>query len=124
MKTDAVRKFIFSIGGYPGPYFYFELKDGVLSCEYSPDTSTPSKVTFFPVSENENWKQLLTYLSLKKWKADYGDPMTIDGTLWSLEVAFENRMLCSGGQNGYPPGFCKFLRLLNSVTMEKGVKVC
>ncbi len=123
MKTDAVRKFIFSIGGYPGPYFYLQLKDGVLSCEYRPDDSNNTQTILFPVAENENWKQLLAYLSLKKWKADYGDPMIIDGTHWSLEVEFENRTLCSNGQNGYPPGFNKFLRLLNRVTMEKNVKV-
>lgn len=123
MHPDPIRCFVFSIGGYPGPHFFLQLKEQCLFVQQSLDYDPTPALFTFSVEENPHWLQLLDFLATRNWKGTYGDPMSLDGTSWELTVRWEKRKLAADGSNGYPAGFQKFLRLLNRVTAEKGLTI-
>ena len=74
------------------------------------------------MSKNSEWQQLLEWLSTRKWEGKYFNE-ALDGTQWELKVSGANIHIDAHGSNEFPPGFWKFLRLLNKVLSEVGMVV-
>ncbi len=115
--------FKFYIGGYFGTSYQVIKKGDKLLCyEYTgmrlPDHE-PLRVN---IKDNSDWFNLLYYLETRKWNTAYLDNEIEDGTQWSLEYKNINTIK-SKGSNMYPPGFRKFLNLLNKVVAETRIKI-
>lgn len=118
-------EFDFWIGGFRGPCYSVYLREDQLVCErfygeYCSEMDIEPLESFDflnddSIHENPEWKELVAYLATRKWKGDYSDHDTVDGTSWSLVFRSESITIEAGGSNGYPKGFFKFLRLLNKV---------
>ena len=121
-RLNYTMIFEFSIGGYFGDSYHLELIGSTLKCsklDLDPDIS---REEILVVEGNAAWQQLLDFLSTRRWKKKYWNA-TLDGTQWELRVSGDNIKIDSYGSNVYPPGFKKFLRLLNDVVSEVGVVV-
>ena len=117
--------FKFSIGGYFGPSFLVEWKDGELLCKTSYlshfENAEPTEV-FIWVKDDPQWKDVLDYLATRIWKEVYFEEV-MDGTGWELEVFSNTINIKSHGSNAYPPGFKTFLKLLNKVLSKEDIVV-
>ena len=115
--------FEFTIGGYPGPAFHLEVRKEQLHCSHYLKMGGVPVEASLSINGNEEWVDLLAFLATRKWKARYVHPTVVDGTGWDLSAKTEDFNIESSGSNVFPPGFAKFLRLLNKVTQEIGLEV-
>ena len=114
--------FKFSIGGYSDS-FELTCEHNLLTCVRRSWSEEIVHPVGKDVSNNEAWHRMLNYLSTRKWRKEYADQGILDGTFWELDVETPDFKLYSCSSNVYPPGFRKFLRLLNEVLEEDDVKV-
>lgn len=115
--------FEFYIGGYPGPSFNLEVINDQLEINHHHDTYGAPHNYSIPLAGNAAWNDVMQYLSTRKWKEEYVNVNVLDGTSWNLLANAPGISIQSHGSNMYPPGFTKFLRLLNIVTAKEGIKV-
>lgn len=115
--------FKFSIGGYPGPFFHLETWNDQLVCRYVLTAEKQLETVIIPIEANVKWNDVIAFLSSRKWKEQYIEADIVDGTNWELHVKSATVDIRSSGSNAYPPGFRKFLRLLNEITAEKEVTI-
>lgn len=114
--------FRFSIGGYSDS-FNVTCQRNLLTCVHYRLGEKTEEPVQKDISDNKAWNKMLEHLSSCQWEKNYTDPSILDGTSWRLEVKTKDFTLRSSRSNVYPPGFKKFLRLLNEVLKEDGVKV-
>ena len=114
--------FEFSIGGYFGTSYHLELIGSTLKCCESVGYPEISREEIIGVEGNPEWHEVLNFLSTRKWKKEYMDD-SLDGTQWQLQISGDKMNIDSHGSNAYPPGFRKFLRLLNKVVSEANMSV-
>jgi hypothetical protein len=74
-------------------------------------------------ASDERLQRVFDYLSKRIWKKEYKDPYVCDGYYWSLRFATDSFELVTEGSNKQPRGFVGFLKLLDVITREYGVKV-
>ena len=91
------------IGGMLGATFRVELSGRTL--EYSVtrrrETSAPVKVT--PTAEQwREFRKALDEVIVWRWKSDYLNRRVMDGTQWSLDIAYADRSIKAAGSNSYP----------------------
>ncbi len=107
-------KFESSIGGYTGRSFSVVLtENGTLeyrSSGYGFKNWRKSIIT----PSTEMWaafRQSIDEIEIWKWKKHYSSKGVIcDGTSWGLEIAYDDKMISTGGSNNYPVnGFKEFL---------------
>jgi hypothetical protein len=115
--------FDFYSGGFPGPFFRVQLIDHFLCCE---ETDEKNAFTSYSVNvlNNAAWNEMIAYLETRKWKGDYNLIGSVDGTQWELHINLSNINLKASGSNKFPPGYFKFMKLLNKIFEEVGVVVC
>lgn len=101
-----------SIGGYPGPWYAVEWRDGRLeydAAEYAQAgfgerTELTSRRYVRPTGRQ--WTRFwnaLDKLDVWNWDRDYVPPgLVLDGTNWSVDIELRGRRLRSGGSNAYP----------------------
>ena len=118
-------QFDFFIGGYAGESYRLHVKDGILNCETLAHgyQDQPELTKFIPIDDNPDFKAAIEYVKSKKWKSLYENPGVMDGTNWNLIIESDNFSINTGGDNAYPPGFFKFLKLVNVVTKTVGLRV-
>jgi len=116
-------KFEFTIGGYPGPFFHLRKVKNQLKCTHTLRDGMDPQFCLISIKDNERWNVLMAFLLTRKWEGQYRNDGILDGTGWDLEVKSEGLHIQTGGSNAYPPGFRKFLKLLNEVTLEEGLVV-
>ena len=114
--------FKFYIGGYPGPFYNLEVIGNVLKCTETLGHEIESRAEIIVLEGNAEWQEVLCFLSTRKWKKEYLNDC-LDGTQWELCLQGNSISINSHGSNVYPPGFRKFLRLLNIVVFEVGMDV-
>jgi hypothetical protein len=102
-----------------------ELKEDLLLCDKLGPGDLPSVLesNFFVIKDNPGYNAMVDYLSTLKWKAKYINEKILDGTDWGLTMVTDSFTLKSSGSNDYPPEFPEFLKLLNKITMVKGVQI-
>lgn len=115
--------FSFSIGGYPGPAFDVQVANDWLVCRSQSREKEEELVVKIAVGKLPAWTQLLGFLQTRKWQGNYMNEDILDGTHWQLELHTATIHMSATGSNAEPPGFRKFLRLLNEVLMETDITV-
>ena len=92
-----------SIGGYFGPSYSVELTDQTLFCIALSDELPDPAWLVEPTAEQWHaFRRALDKINVWQWQAHYPNPGVCDGTGWSLEVAYSDHALDSGGDNNYP----------------------
>jgi len=103
--ADSIPKsFSASIGGFFGPSYQVELKDGKLYYRsYRGNPNRARRITITPTPEQwAKFRAALDAIHIWKWKARYDNQYVNDGTQWSLSITYDDRALTSGGSNSYP----------------------
>lgn len=136
--------FEFGIGGYFGPSYSLEWQDGCLRYDArgideadDDDGDHPRRredheagtVTPTPARWRAFWRTL-DRLGVWKWKKSYITRGVCDGTGWSFIVRRGDRVLETGGLNGYPgkkgpepsDDFERFLRALSRLAGGKVIR--
>jgi hypothetical protein len=91
--------------GYSGPSYAVELSDGELHYVAWNDSDTiAAEETITPTADQwQEFRTALDSIGIWQWQDDYPSELSIcDGTQWSLDIAYEDAALRSGGDNAYP----------------------
>lgn len=104
-KSSLVpARFSAQIGGFMGASYTVELHGDALiysSFESGHRNGKHTKVT--PTAAQwRDLRQTLDDLKIWQWRADYPSQGTVDGTQWSLEIAYADHALKTQGSNSYP----------------------
>ena len=143
MLNPTIKKFYFNIGGFPGPWYSIEYKNGVYAYRSEPKyMETAMDITpLFIASEFENDEQLVHKDSIsadltisaekmdrfyqyikrycKDWKTKYSIGPICDGTHWACDIWIDDFRLRSEGHEAYPSNFDTLLHKLSIVTSGK-----
>jgi hypothetical protein len=100
-----------SIGGFFGPCYSVTLKERRLTYTYlqSRDSCSqelgpePQREEIEPSAKQwQNFRSTLNRLNVWCWQPNYSDPAVCDGTGWSAEIVYSDRLLVSSGDNCFP----------------------
>jgi hypothetical protein len=96
--SSIPKQFSAYIGGFFGPSYRIELKDGVVTYYRNKErlTITPTPAQW------HDFRQTLDQLKVWRWHTNYPSQGTVDGTQWSLEIVYSDHALKSSGSNNYP----------------------
>ncbi len=115
--------FEFSLGGYFSSHNYTVCLEGdtlcVADCPYPKPPELEKKI---PVTDNEDWAALLTFIKKCNWQKTY-DSGILDGTQWELKAKGKGCNLKTYGSNAYPENFNDFLRILNKLLSPVGIQI-
>jgi hypothetical protein len=98
------QRFSATIGGFLGSSFRLELRNGTLVyTKFDPGHQNP-KETFLTTTAAQwgEFRRALDALHLWQWRSEYPNGRTKDGTLWSLDIVYEDQALKTQGSNNYP----------------------
>lgn len=103
-STAMPTHFRAAIGGFLGTSYRVELRDGVLDCTTTGRGDQKPKHTTMKPSEAQwvAFRRELDAVNVWRWHASYPTHGVMDGTQWSLEVAFPDRTIKAEGSNNYP----------------------
>jgi hypothetical protein len=119
------KRLSIGIGGHFGPSYEVTLKKGRLTYMYWPPRDSCSREPEWPLEPKlrellglslrpgpdeiqpsakqwQNFRRTLDRLNVWSWQAKYSDPAVCDGTGWSAEIVYSDRLLVSGGSNCFP----------------------
>jgi hypothetical protein len=102
------KRLSISIGGHFGPSYSVELENGSLTYSHSkPVQQFPPKwdsesETIGPTEDQwRAFRRELDRLNVWRWQPEYFEPVC-DGTGWSAEIVYSDKMLSSHGSNCFP----------------------
>jgi hypothetical protein len=105
----APERLSISIGGHFGTSFSVCFEGGLLTYQRSkPVQNFPPKWDSWSEQiqpSDERWQAFraaLDLLSVWSWQQRYTDPEVCDGTGWSVEIAYADKAVVSGGSNCFP----------------------
>ncbi len=123
--ASAPTKFKASIGGFMGSSYQVDLRaDGALDYWASGrGEGMAEHVTIRPTAADwRAFRATLDALGVWKWQPEYLNESVMDGTQWSLEIAFTDHVMASHGSNKYPADFGRYLaaveKLLGGVSFK------
>ncbi len=93
------------IGGFLGGDYVVDLREGVLtySARARERGTAPHAERISPTpAQWLEFRRALDELKVWQWKGDYENPTVRDGTQWSIEIAYADRLLVSMGSNNFP----------------------
>ena len=96
------------IGGFFGPSYVVELRDGVLHYarykhSWAPGQTTDTSATVTPSpGEWLEFREALDRLQVWRWRSDYPNKHIQDGSQWRLEIQYPDRAIKVTGSNAYP----------------------
>jgi len=98
------KRFSAQIGGFRAHSYSVELRDGTLNyTSFGPGRSNPQHTVITPTEAQwREFRQALDDLKVWQWRAEYHNTGTLDGTGWSLDVAYADRTINTSGYNAYP----------------------
>src|SRR5215471_10803465 len=103
-ETNAApESFKTFVGGFTGPSYSVELRDGKLyySVVDGPSHTRAAKIT----PSTQQWgefRRALEDIGVWQWRTNYPNPRVSDGTQWSLEIRWGGRALRARGSNSFP----------------------
>jgi hypothetical protein len=135
--SPVPNRFEASIGGFLGVSFHLKGNGGALVyTRFDPGRRNPQRSTVRPTT-NE-WRQFrksLDALQIWTWRADYANPDVMDGTQWSVDLAFTDRRIKSAGSNSFPdakgnpskrprttPAFARYLEAVETLIGGKAFR--
>jgi hypothetical protein len=103
-EVNAVpQRFHSRIGGFLGFTYELELRDGSLDYRKSGRGQKSEHVRVRPTMDQwTEFRRELDALDVWRWRAQYVNPGVVDGTQWSLDVAYHDRAIKTQGSNEYP----------------------
>ena len=103
-QSEVPKHFIARIGGFLGASYSVELRDGALLYTSSESGQrNQNHATLTPTAAQwREFRQTLDDLKVWQWRADYPRQGTVDGTQWSLDIAYSDHSLTAHGDNNYP----------------------
>lgn len=102
--SPVPTRFAAYIGGFAAPSFRIELRhDGTLAYTALDRRQTSTRATIRPTTAQwREFRQTLDDLKAWEWHSRYRSEGVVDGTQWSLDIAYADRELKTDGDNGYP----------------------
>ncbi len=105
-ESGAIPKsFVASIGGFLGISYRIELREGGV-LDYNATERGGREVQHLRITPAAaDWRAFraaLDALEVWQWQPDFSNPGVSDGTQWSLDIAYADRVLKSRGSNNYP----------------------
>ena len=94
-----------SIGGFMGGSYRVELGDdgAITYTTFDGGYSNPKRVSLHPTpAQWREFRQTLDELKIWLWRKEYPSNGTLDGTQWSIDIAFADREIKTHGDNSYP----------------------
>jgi hypothetical protein len=104
-KQSAMpQQFRTSIGGFFGPSYIVELRDGSLIYSARKRGESEAKTTIITPSAAQwlAFSQALDDIKVWQWQTKYMLANSHDGTQWSLDISYANRAIKTHGHNLYP----------------------
>ena len=126
MQNHTIKKFIFSIGGFPGPSYSIEYKNGIFAYRAEPkynddlllhNDSTSADLEISAKRVDRFYNYIRRYC--KHWKKKYSIGPVCDGTYWECDIKIDDFSLRSSGHVAYPGNFDTFLHKLTILTNGK-----
>lgn len=109
-------------GGGMSPEFSLEVSRNGLFYEKIPPHGRGglhgARVAEHIAISDEQWASFrarIDSLEIWRWKSEYPNPGVLDGTRWTLEIAYADRTCRSGGRNGYPKTFPQFMEAIGTL---------
>jgi hypothetical protein len=97
------QRFHTRIGGFLGFTYELQLRDGSLDYRKSGGGQNSEHSSVRPTVEQwTEFRRELDAIEIWRWRAQYSNPRVVDGTQWSLDVAYHDRAIKSQGSNEYP----------------------
>jgi hypothetical protein len=98
------KRFSAYIGGFTGVSYRVELHgDALRYIRFGRGTTNPKQETITPTPEQwREFRQTLDAMKVWHWRAEYPNHGVCDGTQWSLDIAYHDRILIAHGDNNYP----------------------
>lgn len=98
------QRFSAHIGGFMGASYSVELRDGVLTYTiFGKGHTNRKQETITPTEAHwREFRQTLDNLRIWQWRTDYPTNGVVDGTQWSLDIAYTDHTLHTHGDNNYP----------------------
>ena len=100
------KKFSALIGGFFGPTYVIELRDGTLHYTEHKRSTGPKPTASATITPTpEQWREFrksLDQLNVWRWRPDYSNNAIADGTQWRLEIQYSDHTLKTEGSNDYP----------------------
>lgn len=100
------------IGGYVGPSYKVELRDGTVRYEvFEQGYELHAAEEIIP--DDTQWGHFLNDVGTSgiwEWSPRYKGTDSSDGTTWYVNLKIGSRTVTSRGLNHYPPGFVDFMR--------------
>lgn len=109
-KTEMPRELALRIGGFFGPTYRVDLREGKVYYGVQTSGENKERLTTYEPSQQQwsAFKKSLDEIGVWNWKKDYERPV-MDGTQWSFTIKYRSERLESTGSNDYPKGYEKFL---------------
>lgn len=102
---SAPKRFRAHIGGFGGGDFVVELHGNVLTyTARSRERGKPARAeTVAPTAAQwRDFRTALDELRIWDWKGQYPSQGAVDGTQWSIEIAYPDQSLAAQGSNNFP----------------------
>ncbi len=97
------ERFHARIGGFNGATYEVQLEDRSLDYGKSRGGQKSEHSRVRPTIEQwTEFRRELDAIEIWRWRARYVNPGVVDGTQWSLDVAFHDRAIKTQGSNEYP----------------------
>ena len=98
------KQFHAYIGGFMGLSYNVELRGGRITYSvFEGHSSKPNATTITPTAAQWcEFRQALDGLKIWHWLGDYPSQGVMDGTQWSLDIVYADRVLKTKGDNNYP----------------------
>ncbi len=99
------EKLEFSIGGYGGPGYSVSLQDEKVVYRSFQGVSAYSEDETVLTPTDQQWREFkaqIDQIGVWDWEKEYNNPNVLDGTQWSLEIAYDEQRIQSCGSNRFP----------------------
>jgi hypothetical protein len=122
------KKFSAVIGGFFGPTYVVELRDGSLHYtehkkHTGPGPKPTASATLTPTPEQwRAFRESIDQLNVWRWHRDYSDNAIADGTQWRLNIEYADHMLKTQGSNEYPKHLDRYLAAVQKLLGGRSFK--
>jgi hypothetical protein len=98
------QRFSVHIGGFLGASYSVERHGGALTYTiFEKGHMNPKQETITPTQAQwREFRETLDDLGIWQWRTEYPTNGVVDGTQWSLDVAYADHALHTHGDNNYP----------------------
>ena len=103
-SSPIPKRFDAYVVGFMVASYRVELHDGVITyTTFGGGHTNPKHTTVTPTAAQwREFRQTLDDLKIWQWRGAYPTNGTVDGTQWSLDIAFAGHAIKTHGDNNYP----------------------